>query len=671
MTMLSNSDLARIKKYSGKKQSVAQSVARSQSYEQSQENHTLLQLCWQDWENMYSIREEHRRNQRYKNGQQWDDWIRDPECPHRMIRERDYISRQGRTPITNNLVQQIDRNIHGQMLSNPTQPVVISRTEDDVPLSEMLTNTLQKGLSLNKYDIQRISHLESLLSSGYCVAKVRYGIWDTKNRSDVKIDFININKFFFNQDAENPTLSDVHRIGELHDLTWNELMRDFYTGSSGDEDALRDEYNMAREMRIELGNTAEENLRNIDFYGANDTSRYRVYEVWIKKTRKVEYVHDRAKGEEIFDEVNGAKYYNDINEARRKQMEAYGVDEDTIQSQLIDHKTIIEEYWEGRWLTPTGVCLKKMESPYTHQLHPYIVGCMPRIDGISKPVYSHINDTQRTINRHATMIDYAIANSAKGLLLVPKSMLQTHTMEEITHTWSSSNGVMVFDDSKPTNGIPQQIASSAIPSGVFDFLQLEMNNLKEISGLSGALAGQVAKGSTPASLYAQQAQNSMLNFVLVFECFKDFNTQVCEKVLATQMQYYTTKRHVDASGQNYNKEAIYYEPKMAEKIVDWNIIITEATDTPVFRQLGDDLLRYLFEANAINVEMLLENTSAPFAQKLLAQVRSAQQQAQQGNMSGASQQLGDMDMSGITSNPQSLAAVQQLYNQMTLGQPTA
>lgn len=665
MEQLSKSDLARIKKYSGKKQSIAQSVARSQSYEQSQENHTLLQLCWQDWSNMHSIREEHRRNQRYKNGQQWDDWMKDPDHPYRYIREREYISRQGRTPITNNLVQQIDRNIHGQMLSNPTQPVVISRTEDDVPLSDMLTNALQKGLDLNKYGIQRISHLESLLSAGYCVAKVRYGIWDTKNRSDVKIDFVNINKFFFNQDAENPTLSDVHRIGELHDLTWNELLRDFYTGSASDEEVLRREYAIAAEQRIELGNTAEDNLLSLDFYGTNNTSRYRVYEVWVKKTRKVQHVHDKAKGEEIFDEVNGAKYYDAVNAERRAQMVAYGVDEETIESQLIDHETIVEEYWEGRWLTPTGICLKKMETPYAHQSHPYVIGCMPRIDGISKPVYSHINDTQRTINRHATMIDYSIANSAKGMLLVPQSMLKTHTLEDIAHTWSSSDGVLVYDDTTPTNGVPKQLASSAIPAGVFDFLQMEMNNLKEISGLSGALSGQVARSSTPASLYAQQAQNSMLNFVLVFECFKDFNQQVCEKVLATQMQYYTTKRHVDTSGQTYNKEAIYYEPKMVEKIVDWNIIITEATDTPVFRQLGDDLLKYLFEAGAINVEMLLENSSAPFAQKLLAQVRSAQQQAQAGDIQGAAQQLGNMDMSGIQANPMSLQALQTLYNNMS------
>ena len=28
---------------------------------------------------------------------------------------------------------------------------------------------------------------------------------------------INVNRFFFNQDAEDPRLSDIYRMGEIHD----------------------------------------------------------------------------------------------------------------------------------------------------------------------------------------------------------------------------------------------------------------------------------------------------------------------------------------------------------------------------------------------------------------------------------------------------------------------
>lgn len=661
---LSINDLARIKKYSGKKtpQGVAQMVRASQKWEANTEYKKILWDCWKDWEAMRTLREEHKRNQRYKNGRQWDDLMTDPDDPTKKISEKEYISRQGKTAITNNLMQQIDRNILGQMLSNPTQPVVVSRSEDDIEYGEMLTNTLQYGLELNKYSVLKKAALSYLASAGFCVAKVRYGMWPTKNRTDVIVDMINVNRFFFNQDSEDPRLTDIYRMGEIHDYTWNELKRDFFTGKEQDMRVLQEEYRNIIEQRNDENNTAENNLEHLDFYGYGTPNKYRVFEVWRKCVRVVEYVHDKAKGEELFDEIHGSAYYDAINEERMMQMRNYGIDEESIKSQLIEHRSIAEEYWEALWLTPNGICLKRMETPYEHQLTPYIIGVMPRVDGIIKPLYSHITDTNRTINRHSTLIDFAIASSAKGVLMVPKSMLQHNTLKEIGQQYARTDGMIVYDDSKPTSQKPTQLATSAIPAGTFEFLNLEIQQLKEISGLSGALSGQASRSGTPSSLYAQQAQNSMLNFVLLFDCFADFNKEVAEKVLKTQMQYYSTRRHVDISGQIYNKTAIYYEPEVTEKIVDWNVVVAEGTDTPVFRQLHDDMLKYLFEGGAINAEMLLENSSAPFSKKLLAQIRAAKQQMQQGQMAGAAQEMENMDLSQMQTDPNSLAMVQQMYN---------
>lgn len=665
MSNLSSRDLARIKKHSGKKtpSGVSATIRASKGWERSKANNDLLRDCYADWEAMRSMREEHKRNQRYKNGYQWDDLIQDPDNPNRMIREREYISRQGKSAIQNNLIQQIDRNILGQMLTNPTQPVVVSRSEDDISYSEMLTNTLQYGLDLNKYSILQKTAMSYLCSAGMCVAKVRYGTWSEKNRSDVFLDIVNINRFFFNQDTEDPRLKDVHRLGEIHDYSWRELVRDFFAGKDTDIKALREEYQeIAEYVRQQETNTAENNLDHLDFYGASNNGKYRVYEVWTKNIRKVEYIHDKAKGEEAFDEVHSYAHYEAINADRRMQLERAGFDEETIQNHLIDHKTIVEEYWRVQWLTPQGTCIKEMETPFAHQMHPYIIGSMPRIDGVNKPIYSHIVDINRTINRHLTLVDFALASSLKGCLMVPKSMLLHNTLEEIARQYNKTDGILVYDDSGAIVNKPTQLASNAIPAGTFEFLNTEITQLREVSGLSGALSGQSTRSGTPSSLYAQQAQNSMLNFVLVFNCFGDFNKHVAEKVLQTQMQYYTTRRHVDISGQAYDKTAIYYEPSAVEKIVDWNVVITEGADTPVFRQLYDDLLKYLFEAKAINVELLLENSSAPFAKKLLAQVRAAQQSMQNGQMAEAAQGLQGIDLTQMANDPQSLAMVQQLYN---------
>lgn len=673
-TLLSNRDLGRIKKHAPKDtpKGVASTIKASSRWKRSNEFNDLLWRCRADWEAMREMREEHKRNQRYKNGHQWDDLITDPDNPSKKIREREYISRQGKTAIQNNLIQQIDRNIHGQALSTPTQPVVVSRSEDDTSYSEMLTNTLQYGLKLNKYNTIKTAALESLASAGYCVAKVGYGIWSTKNRSDVKIDFVNINRVFFNQDAEKPTLEDVYRIGEIHDYTWAEMRYNFFTGRERDMEVLKDEYRgVIDDLALLESDTAENNIRNLDFFVSSHNNKYRVFEVWTREIRTVEHVHDKAKGEEIFDEVNGPSYYENINVVRRAQLEGLGFDEETIQSQLVEHETKTEYYWKAQWLTPNGICLKCMETPYAHQSHPYIITSMPRIDGVVTPIYSNLRDIQRTINRHLTLVDFALAHSAKGALMVPKSMLEHTSLDEITRQYSRPNGVMVFDDSKAIVNKPSQLVTSPIPAGTFEFINTEIRQLQEVSGLSGALSGQVARSGTPSSLYAQQAQNSMLNFVLLFECFREFNASVSEKVLHTQMQYYTTRRHVDISGQVYDKTAIYFEPEAVDKIIDWNVVVTEATDTPVFRQLADDMLWKLFEAKAINVEMLLENTSAPFAQKLLAQVRSAQQQMQEGQQALAQQTMGNMDLAalqkqmGAQPTTQSLNSVQQAYDGMT------
>lgn len=56
-----------------------------------------------------------------------------------------------------------------------------------------------------------------------------------------------------------------------------------------------------------------------------------------------------------------------------------------------------------------------------------------------------------------------------------------------------------------------------------------MNIMQQISGLNGAVQGQVPRANTPSSLYAQQAQNSMMNFVVLFENYNMFCEERDEK----------------------------------------------------------------------------------------------------------------------------------------------
>lgn len=46
--------------------------------------------------------------------------------------------------------------------------------------------------------------------------------------------------------------------------------------------------------------------------------------------------------------------------------------------------------------------------------------------------------------------------------------------------------------------------------GAWEMFAQEMNIMQQITGLSGAINGQQARAGTPSSLYAQEAQNSLL-----------------------------------------------------------------------------------------------------------------------------------------------------------------
>ena len=62
--------------------------------------------------------------------------------------------------------------------------------------------------------------------------------------------------------------------------------------------------------------------------------------------------------------------------------------------------------------------------------------------------------------------------------------------------------------------------------------------------------------------------------------------------------------------------------EMAQKIEDFNLTAAKSNDTPVFRQMTDDLLMKLLESGRIPLEIFLNNCSLPGADKLLAEVKS-------------------------------------------------
>ena len=616
--MLRNIDTRRLKLLAQTDKSVART---RREWEQgtmryADDNLTLLWRCARDWDAMDYLRKEHSRNLRYKNGDQWSDTVPDPDHPHRTIREDALISRSGKVPLKHNYIQQYIRNIHGQLLSSPTQTVVYARSRDDQPLGEMLTNALQACHQLNRIRKIDINVVEELCLTGIACAKVRYGYWSTKNRTDGKIDLVNINRLFFNADIEDPRLTDIRRIGELHDYTFDDLVRNFATCRE-DVQALREIYGICHD-HTKLENLYENHasrLQNLNFLYTNDLGKYRVIEVWERLGRWVLYIHDYADGtEEIYTELT-MQEVEAINASRIEQGMAAGIAPDTVK--LIYAREQYEYYWRVKYLTPNGYCIKETESPYAHEEHPYVLAAMPVIDGRFKAVLSDVIDIQRYINRLLTLLDFIIGADMD--------------IRDFAREYVKTNGVILIKKGA-YDKLPKQISMNGTNIGAWEMFAQEMNIMQQISGLNGAVQGQVPRANTPSSLYAQQAQNSMMNFVVLFENYNMFCEERDEKLLKVLMQYYTTRRYIGTNGKTAGEMAKFYEPEMAQKIEDFNLTAAKSNDTPVFRQMTDDLLMKLLESGRIPLEIFLNNCSLPGADKLLAEVKSFNEQAAAGQI---------------------------------------
>ncbi|MDR0509803.1 MAG: hypothetical protein LBH06_01760 [Rikenellaceae bacterium] len=192
------------------------------------------------------------------------------------------------------------------------------------------------------------------------------------------------------------------------------------------------------------------------------------------------------------------------------------------------------------------------------------------------------------------------------------------------------DAAIFYKKKTPTTEIPRQVSNNATNIGAWEMFSMEMGLMDKISGLSGAVQSQVSRPGTAASLYAQEAQNSMLNYAVVFDRLTAYCKNRDEMLLKVIMQYYDTRRYVDINGKSFVEEAKFYEPALVKNITDFNLIVTKSNDTPVFRQASDNKLTELMSKGVIPLGIYLNNVSMPGAQKILAEMKSYQQSVRQG-----------------------------------------
>ncbi len=616
----------------------------------------FLGECAACWYALDEARRKLRRSLMYSYGDQWGDVVTDPDTLA-QITEGELIKKNGKVPLKNNMIAPILSNIDGQLRQNLMRPVCIARDQSESRVGEMMSVAIEYVHDINELEELDSDSMRMLLNGGMTAQRIEYGVNPSKAKRDVWVHSVNPSRLFFNTNLEDVRMWDITCIGELFDLPLDDVLSHF-GHTPAQKERLRTIYgDVASNLYTGRAMQGDE-ARNLSFYTASRRDLCRVILGWKLESRDAYLWNDDQRGTWgylPYDEKSRAALDAE-NSRRRDEGAQRGVPQEELL--LIDYSFATERYWYYRYMSPAGDVLQEGRSPYWHGEHNYVLHLFPLVQGRLGNFVEMFIDQQRAINRTATLIDFIRGTSSKGVLVVDDDAFESMSREEVIDEYVRYNGVL-FVKLKPgqsIDGVVRQYNSGAAVAGDFELLNLQLRLINEISGVNSAMQGQSPRAGTPASLYAQQVQNSSLNLKGLFDGFRTFRRRRDAKVMKTLQQFYTENRYIDLAGSQYSEEAKWYDPKKVQEC-ELDITISEGYNTPAYQMLANDFLMELFRANALDVKTMLENSSYPFATKILEAIKRNEEamaagQAPQGiptellaQLQG--EQLGEGGQSGI------------------------
>ena len=634
----------------------------------------FLNECATCWNALDEARRKLRRSLMYSYGDQWGDYVTDPDTLA-QITEGELIKKNGKVPLKNNMIAPILSNIDGQLRQNLLRPVCVARDQVESKVGEMMSVAIEYVHDINEMEELDSDSMRMLLNGGMTAQRIEYGVNPSKERRDVWVYPVSPSRLFFNTNLEDVRMWDLTCIGELFDMPLDEVLAHFGTTPQKKQE-IREFYGNVS-YTVFAGSRAMQGdeARNLSFYSPSHSNLCRVILGWKLESRDAYQWSDPERGtwgylpftdesRRMLDEENDRRRKEALRVkgemSKRKaengklapmsgtesepavtasQSGANAVDDDDLL--LIEYEFATERYWYYRYMTPGGDVLQEGRSPYWHGEHNYVLHLYPLIQGKLGNFVEQFIDQQRAINRTATLIDFIRGTSSKGVLVVDDDAFESMSREEVIDEYVRYNGVL-FVKLKPgqsIDGVVRQYNSGAAVAGDFELLNLQLRLINDISGVNSAMQGQAPKAGTPASLYAQQTQNSSLNLQGLFDGFRTFRRRRDNKIMKTIQQFYTEAQYIEMAGIHYSDEAKWYDPEKVQNS-EFDLTISEGYNTPAYQLVANDFLMELFRSNAIDVRTMLENSSYPFATRILEAIKRNEEQASKGSaMEGISPEL--------------------------------
>lgn len=587
------------------------------------------------WDGLYNLRERRKRCVRFENGDQWSDKFYDPETKTYKTGD-EYIRSQGRVPLVQNLIGPTIENVVGQYRSNAMRGMVTSRVREKQNLANTMTGALEAELEYNQAKELDAELIRELYHGGICISKCQWGYDEMIDNETLLMENPKLDRMFFDSNVEDIRVNKSFSfIGEVHDWTIDQIVQ-MFAKTKEEEEMIRGFYPLnMEEYQARYETFSGDRIGNLSFLLPTDFNSGRVYEIWQKVLVWRMRVHDPADGS--YQVVNMTdQQLEQINALRVENAVAAGVPIENVP--LLNWMKRPERVWVVKFLTPWGHRLYAKENPYKHQSHPYTVTVKTLIDGrVGIPVENMI-PLQVSINRMVTMRDFIIGNSAKGLLMVPEGTLPANmNINDFAAEWTKANGVIMYVP-RGDGAKPEQVTTNSVPVGINEQIALSMQLFFQISGITQAAQGMKASPGTPAALYAQEAQNSIINLRDLFERFASHKQERDFKAIQLIQQYRNDQYYIAVAGKDVREQDRIYDPNEI-KNVKFTYTVTESNNTAVFRQGMEDMLFKLLEGQFIDVKMFLENSQQPWAERLLDGINKRQAE-QPADMQAALAQAG-------------------------------
>lgn len=627
----------------------------------------LLTRCRNAWNNLSGVRETRARTMRYCTGDQWSDTIRVYKNGYwQEMSERDYMERRNQTPMSNNIMVSILESITGLYAKQGTEPVCFARDNDSRQLSDMMSATMQCNWQTTEMQDLLNHAIKDYLQGGQMFVRET---WEDKELEmpDAWTELMEPDHMFF-ECGSDPRHNDLSLIGVLHDVSREDLYQKFAREEYGltikDLDTIFDlEDPYEHEGGYEFND--EKALANLSFDYTNKGRHYlRVIEVWTTETKPRLQCFDpiATSGNNAYfridldDTAMIAKLRSDNNK-RKQQYDEMGIPED--ERAYIKSWEVADKYWYYTYMSPDGTILCQGETPYDYKSHPFTMKLYPYINGEIHPFMANVIDQQRYINRLIVMNDMALRSSFKGFKMIPLSVLGNKTQEEFMQDAIEYDGWLFYKPSKNAPQVkPEIITSSAVNIGTNELLQIELNLIREVTNVSGALQGKTPSAGTSAARYAQESQNATTSLFTILSDMEVFTERLATKKCMTIQQFYEDGRKI------FNKDGlnVYRYDRLSARDIHFKISIKNAAATAAYNTSQNDDLKELLGMGAINLIQYLQNVNKPYADKLLSSIQEQQAQLEQMYQQQAAQQGGvQVDENGIVQGADQ-NAVNQFFN---------